>query len=588
MSRLMYIYAPGGTALDSALPKLHALADVILVPLFPVPSGAAAVAAALGTPVLDPVPLRDEELVTDLVTEARARGVTGIMALSEFALVTAARVADRLGLPGAGPNVLRARDKLAMRQAWAEAGVPNPGFRAVHSAHDVAEAVTAFGEPVLLKSRSSAGSIGHVVVRQAAEAAPAWEAARRSIERARAAGMADPATDVDTTAMLAETLIPSTTRSWYSTPGYGDYLSVEGLVVDGRYHPVCITGRLPTIAPFTELSNQAPCVLPEPLQRLIEAQGRRAVDALGLRTCGTHTELKLHDGNGVCLLESAARLGGAMVTREVEAVFGVDLVTELARALLGQPVDPPDRMLTAGHRAAASVALISTDSQGRPWQQLPSFDPARVEHPGWLSPGSRAEVVPAQSIPPGTPMPRYDGSSGVLNFAGLLFLEAPDPATLLRDTYTVLDGLEAVLSATGNRPTGENITAPVDDPAILLDEHTPPADEVVELFAAANLNGRWTTFPACSECSTNRSKSSPPGPMPAFLWVWSGCSQTSVSTPSSPTSRSGRNGSGRASGAAWSRRSPPRTRESSSWCIRVMTRARSGLEKDSRPRRPAW
>lgn len=44
-------------------------------------------------------------------------------------------------------------------------------------------------------------------------------------------------------------------------------------------------------------------------------------------------------------------------------------------------------------------------------------------------------------------MPRYDPASGALNFAGLLFLDSPDPHTLLHDTYRVLDGLQGVLSA---------------------------------------------------------------------------------------------------------------------------------------------
>lgn len=66
---------------------------------------------------------------------------------------------------------------------------------------------------------------------------------------------------------MASKIVSDTTQSWYDTPGYGDYVSVEGLVADGMYYPVCVTGRLPTIPGFTDLGTQSPSVLPESLQR---------------------------------------------------------------------------------------------------------------------------------------------------------------------------------------------------------------------------------------------------------------------------------------------------------------------------------
>ncbi|MFL6161979.1 MAG: GNAT family N-acetyltransferase [Jatrophihabitantaceae bacterium] len=462
--------------MDYALPKLRAVADLAVLPLVPLPPSALTVAAELGVSVADPVPLRGVDLVDHVVEQARADGITGLIALAEFAQLTVARAAERLGLRGTGPNAIRSRDKLEMRSVWEAAGLPNPRFRPVASASELAEIVTDFGEPVLLKSRTSSGSIGQTVVTGPELAASAWADVQHAIGRARDLDRVDPQSDADSALMMAETLIPSTTRSWYEVPGYGDYLSVEGIVVDGRYHPICITGRLPTIAPFTELSNQAPCALPEPLQRIIEAQSRRAVDALGLQTCGTHTEMKLLDDNGLCLLETAARLGGAMVTREVETVFGIDLISELARALLGETVQLPTEMLISGDRAAASVALIATDSRGVPWRRLPDFDPERIEQSKLFSPGSRAEVIAGQSIAAQTPMPLYDVASGVLNFAGLLFLEADDPAVLLQDTYALLDGLEEALT-------------PSENPPVRLDSGPVTADEVAELFRVAELHG---------------------------------------------------------------------------------------------------
>lgn len=44
-------------------------------------------------------------------------------------------------------------------------------------------------------------------------------------------------------------------------------------------------------------------------------------------------------------------------------------------------------------------------------------------------------------------MPRYDGAKGYLNSAGLLFLTADRPATLVADAYSVMDGLESAVKS---------------------------------------------------------------------------------------------------------------------------------------------
>ncbi|MCM2416486.1 hypothetical protein [Streptomyces sp. RKAG290] len=80
---------------------------------------------------------------------------------------------------------------------------------------------------------------------------------------------------------------------WFDEPGWGDYVSVEGVVADGTFHPVCLSGRMPTVEPFTERAGITPALLPQDAQDRVVALAREAVDALGLSNCGTHTEIKL-------------------------------------------------------------------------------------------------------------------------------------------------------------------------------------------------------------------------------------------------------------------------------------------------------
>ncbi|WP_369217169.1 ATP-grasp domain-containing protein, partial [Streptomyces flavofungini] len=488
MKRLLFVAGRSGPSLDYALPRLAAVASVHAVLLSPVDAFARGELAAHCTDVTDRADAGDP--VAALVEHARLTGADGLLTFSEYAVRPVAEACLRLGLPGPGVNAALARDKWLMRLRWRRAGVPVPRFRHVTTLGDLQRARDRLSAPFLLKRADGAGSIGHVVIGGDTDIAEVWHSALEVDRTAFRTGFGEYTAVPHGPSFVAEELIDSTTESWYpaeddGTAGYGDYVSVEGIVAAGRYHPVCVTGRLPTVAPFTELSNQAPCVLPERLQRLIERHARRAVDSLGLDTCATHTELKLMAGEEVTLLETAARVGGAMVTREVEEVHGVDLITLQAHEALGEPQKYPERMLTgATGRAAASLALIATDARGTPWRTLPPLNWRTHDWSALVSPGTTVEIARGSTVPDGTAMPRYDAASAALSIGGIAYVTADDPATLKADTYRILDGLEASLAAAEAR---RRETAAPGAHALRYADELPGAEEVTELFRAAGL-----------------------------------------------------------------------------------------------------
>jgi biotin carboxylase len=441
----------GGPGLDYALPRLRRRGDVhVLCLVQPSPFNQRQIDRYCTTSVTEPIgaSVPHTELVARITRFAVDRGADAVLTFSEFAVHAVAGACDQLSLRGAGPNTMRSRDKWSMRCCWERAGVPVPRFARVDGLDDLQAAYHKLDTPFLLKPALSAGSIGQQVIASAEELPAAYERCRGALSAAALAGGGEYGGSAQRH-LVAEDIIRSSSAWWFDDPRYGDYVSVEGIVAGGIYHPICITARLPTIAPFTELSNQAPCVLPADKQRLVEATARSAVEALELDTCATHTEIKLLPDGDLCLIESAARLPGAMVVREVEEVYAVDMIGALVDALLGEPHELPQSMLVAGTgRAAASLALIATDSTGRPWERLPVFDPQRIAWKNLVGSGTSVEVVEAQTLPPGTRMPRYDATGGVLSFGGLLFVIAPDAATLLDDTISILDGLESELART--------------------------------------------------------------------------------------------------------------------------------------------
>jgi biotin carboxylase len=447
MSRILYVYVKGGAPLEHAFPRIAGCGELHVLALMPLPAAAADVWRPCCTSITErTTDLRGEALVDLVVEHAKAIGADAIFTLSEFAVLLVAHAAQRLGLTGAGPGLVRARDKRLMRETWAAAGVPVPRFARVETEADLRAAVSELDGPVLLKPAWGAGSVAQIVLRSEHDVAPAWSAVAQALCLGGQAGMnelyqAD--TDGD---LLVEEIVTGSTVGWYDQPGYGDYLSVEGIVADGVYHPLCITGRLPTIPPFTEVASTAPAVLAEPLQRRVEEVSRQAVDALGLETCGTHTELKLGPDGELTVIETGARFGGVMITAEIEAVFGIDPIATLVRQLLGERVDYPPAMLVEGGRAAASLAVIPTDAAGVPWTTRPVWNPHLVDWAAILSPGSTIDLVRALALPEGSRVPRYDPSGGSRNWLGVFLVTARDAETLLRDCNAVLNDLEAVLN----------------------------------------------------------------------------------------------------------------------------------------------
>lgn len=447
---LLLVCARGGPPLSDVVPRIAAVTRLHVLKLVTLAPDIDRIVDQHCASVTDATAkaLHGEALVDHIVTLAKSVQAEGVLTFSEFAAIATATAADRLDLPGPGRGVIRARSKRLMRAAWEVASVPIPRFEPVDDLDDLYRAWDRLAPPILLKSAWGAGSIGQVVIERRAEIPAAFDRARTAIRQAVDAQMSELYAPKAGDELLAEEIVVDDRSSWHGDARYAGYLSVEGLVVDGVHHAVCITERLPTLAPFVERGNMAPSVLPPSAQRAIEAAVGAAVESLGLGTCGTHTELKLLPDGEVRLIETAARFGGHLLTRQVEVAYGFDLVTALAEATVGQRPRLPDRMLLSpGGRAAGTVNMIAADSQGRLWSTSPVYAPDRLALGSLVSPGSHIEIVPDFTVAPGTRMRAFEPSRGSLNLAGVCYLEAPDAETLIRDAYAVMDGLEEAMAA---------------------------------------------------------------------------------------------------------------------------------------------
>lgn len=453
--KLIFVVGAGGAPLEFALPRLAALAEVHAYLATPVASPLKrGLLDQWCTDVIVPDPAdRPGGIVADLVETARHRGADGVLGLSELSVMLVAEACLALELPGPGANARFARDKWLMRSRWAEAAVPCPRFVRVDDLASLEAARRTLKTPFLLKPSDRGGGIGQQVIDDDTDLAQALGDLRDSLVRAERQGIVEYTSATPEDHYVAEEIIEATTESWYdgrvSDHEWGDYLSVEGIVARGVYHPISIMGRMPTLANFAETVALSPTVLPERLQRKVERTAVQAVDAQGLDTCGTHTEIKLMADERMCMLESSARFGGVMATPIAEHVFGVDLISMLAAECLGERQEYPERMLTsdAAKGAAASVYLPCADSRSRPWSAPLPFRWEQLDWQALVSPASRVEIFPSQMAPNGTEVEPYRPGGGSLNNAGTVFVTSTDAETLLADSYRMLDDLEAALVA---------------------------------------------------------------------------------------------------------------------------------------------
>ncbi|MEC4018632.1 ATP-grasp domain-containing protein [Streptomyces sp. H27-D2] len=449
MSKVLFVYAKGGPPLEYALSRVAAKAEVHLLALSALPPSVRDACTRLCASVVVPSEARARDLVALIMDRARSVGADAVMTVSEYAVVAVADACERLGLAGSGGNCVLARDKRMMRRTWSEHGVSQPRFHSVASEDDLRDAARTLSFPMLLKAAWSAGSTAHRIIRSPNEVGPAWDRAREVMAESAGLGYAELHVEGAGADFLVEEIVHGDAEGWFADAGWGDYVSVEGVVADGVYHPICLSGRMPTIEPFTERASITPAPLPAAAQERVVALSRAAVDALGLENCGTHTEIKLGSDGRMWVIETAARFGGAMTVPQIEDVFALDLIGLLADQLLGRDVSWPAEVLGGeqARHAAGSLVVLAVDGDGAPWPDRRAWDFDAVDWPSLLSPGSRLSEVTEHSLPRGSTVPVYDPAAGANTMAALCLLSAARPVTVIRDFEALTAAFPGVLPA---------------------------------------------------------------------------------------------------------------------------------------------
>ncbi|MFI6244744.1 ATP-grasp domain-containing protein [Streptomyces sp. NPDC051016] len=269
------------------------------------------------------VDVTDRDAVLAAARELAGRiPVRGVLSWDETLIVTTARVADELGLPGAGVDgVEGCRDKYRSRRLLTAAGLDQPGYAWVDTAEEALAAAERIGYPVVVKPRGMGASIGVVLAADAGEVVEAFRTA-------------DEASRIGAVSYRGGALVEEYLE--------GPEISIDAAVVDGAYHPMFVARKQVGLFPyFEEIGHHVAADDPLRTDPALLAMLRAAHRAIGYGFGVTHTEVKL-TARGPVIVEINGRLGGDLIPRLGQLATGIDPARAAVRAALGQRPDFTD------------------------------------------------------------------------------------------------------------------------------------------------------------------------------------------------------------------------------------------------------
>lgn len=289
----------------------------------------------------------DERLVTEtLAGLAATRPLDRVLAVSERLLLPAARLRDRLGLPGPSEReVLPLRDKLVMKRHVAAHGIPVPDHTPIERPVDARPLLRRHGAVVLKPVLGMGGAGLHFV---------SDEAALDALE-GRDLGWPGP--------YLAEARVE------------GDVCHVDSIVEAGRPIVAAPARYLDPLAAFTlRRPRRSVSVGSGPLREALLAFNARVLATLPWFSGAAHLEAFAAGGGQLVFCEVAGRPGGAGIAPTVMHLCGVDLYEAALLPQLGRSAPRPGGAPAPERSATGWVSLYGAPGVLRGVADPPAAD----------------------------------------------------------------------------------------------------------------------------------------------------------------------------------------------------------------------
>lgn len=253
--------------------------------------------------------IRDPEFIKVCAQRYKVNAIVGIA--TDVAVPSVARACALLGFSSVPVEAADVSvNKLLQRKHMKSAGLRVPVFMPFQNASEAQKNAAHIGYPVVIKPSDAAGSRGVSLVQNERELIKAAEEAL-VVSRSKIG--------------IVEEYID------------GVEVSVEGFVVDGMFHAICISEKTRTSPPYLlDTEVHFPDSLPLTERTSVLALASDAVAACGFDNCPVHMEI-LRSSKGPVVVELAARGAGFRVfTNILPHVTGIDTVDVQLRLALGE------------------------------------------------------------------------------------------------------------------------------------------------------------------------------------------------------------------------------------------------------------
>ena len=280
-----------------------------------------------------------------VVEFARQQPIDAVLGVDDVTAVTAAAVAEALGLPhNSVASVTATRNKRQMRERLSRQGIPVPRHRVYPLDGDPREFAKHVAYPCVLKPLILSASCGVIRANDEEEFRVAFHRVGALLTNL---GLA--ARDEQARWILAEDFVP------------GREVAVEGLLTNGAFQPLAIFDKPDLLdGPFFEETIYVtPSRLPSEVQQNIIDCATRTAQALGLREGPVHGEFRVNT-DGVWVIELAARAIGGRCSRTLDFSAGMSLEELIIRHTLRMPLPPLTRQ-----EQAAGVMMLPIPYGGR-------------------------------------------------------------------------------------------------------------------------------------------------------------------------------------------------------------------------------
>lgn len=233
---------------------------------------------------------------------------------SDIAVPTVAYIAEKLGLPGIGMEKANlCTDKELMRVFCKKNHILVPDYKPCHRPEDALEMLEKYGR-IIIKPIDSQSARGVFIIDDEKRLRECFDVSMSYANRRKE--------------ILAEEYIG------------GTEFTIDGLVIKGKYHPLCISykemhKKNPMVSIVQRYAGSHPLFDYEELRN----QAKRLIESIGIPFGLTHTEYRFDKGR-FYLLETAARGGGSNLSSKiVPYMSGIDNYQYLIHSILDEPVD---------------------------------------------------------------------------------------------------------------------------------------------------------------------------------------------------------------------------------------------------------